>query len=81
MTDIERLMEQLGLAGVSVILKVDHERMGEGRDPWTIVLSGLGVGERQFIRTDAPSLQDCLAYGLRELRSCPGDWSWLEQYR
>lgn len=75
--DIELLMDSLGRAGVTLVIKVDHERMAEGGRPWTVVMSGPAVGERGLIRTDSPSLQDGLDYALRELKSCPGDWSWL----
>ncbi|SOB84483.1 hypothetical protein SAMN06272789_4736 [Streptomyces sp. 1331.2] len=80
MVDIELLMDQLGRAGVTVLLKVDHERMQTGHKPWTMVMSGPGLGERELIRTDAPTLQNCLKYCLRELSTCPGDWGWLELY-
>lgn len=80
MVDIEHLMKQLGRSGVTVILKVDHDRMEEEKNPWTLVMSGPGLGERGLIRTDSPSLQHCLDYGLRELQSCPGNWDWLKQF-
>jgi hypothetical protein len=78
--DVEQLMERLGRAGVTIILKVDHERAEPGGDLWTLVMSGPGLGERGLIRTDGPSLGFCLDYGLGELRTCPGDWDWLAQY-
>lgn len=80
MVDVELLMDQLGRAGVTVLLKVDHERMLTGHKPWTMVMSGPGVGEQGLIRTDAPTLQNCLKYCLRELRKTPGDWGWLDLY-
>jgi hypothetical protein len=78
--DIERLTERLGAAGITVILKVDHERMVPDAKPWTWVLSGPGTGERGLIRTDAISLQQAMEYCLRELAACPGEWSWLAEY-
>ncbi|MBY8885849.1 hypothetical protein K7472_13435 [Streptomyces sp. PTM05] len=78
--DIELLMERLGKSGVTMILKVDHERMQAEENPWTLVMSGPGLGESSLIRTDASSLKDCLDYGLRELRSHPGEWDWVDQY-
>lgn len=79
MVDLELLMDELGRAGVTVLVKVDHERMHTGIKPWTMVMSGPGLGERH-IRTDARDLQLCLRYCLRELSKCPGDWEWLELY-
>ncbi|MER7219660.1 hypothetical protein ABT407_30385 [Streptomyces eurythermus] len=80
LADLELLMDELGRAGVTVLVKVDHERMQTGIKPWTMVMSGPGLGERQHIRTDARDLQLCLRYCLRELSKCPGDWEWLELY-
>jgi hypothetical protein len=77
--DIERFMERLANMGVTMILKVDHERMAGGGKAWTIVMSGPGMGERGSIHTDSRSLEDCLEYGMSELRSRPGDWGWLEE--
>ncbi|GAA1069388.1 hypothetical protein GCM10009665_76720 [Kitasatospora nipponensis] len=77
-TDIEWFMEQLANAGVTMILKVDHERMARGGQPWTIIMSGPGMGEKGSIHTDRRSLADCLEYGIGELRSRPGDWEWLD---
>ncbi|MFD9355793.1 hypothetical protein [Streptomyces sp. NPDC060031] len=72
--NIEGIMEALGRAGVSVILKVDDERMAEGGDPWTVVLSGAALGERGFIRAETTSLGECIALALAQLRERPGDW-------
>ncbi|MFJ3640821.1 hypothetical protein ACIPRD_13800 [Streptomyces sp. NPDC090108] len=77
--NIERFMEQLGSVGVTMILKVDHERMAGGGKPWTIVMSGPGMGEKGSIHTDSHSLEDCLEYGISELRSRPGGWEWLDE--
>jgi hypothetical protein len=78
--DLEHLMQHMGRAGVTMILKVDHERTKTGMNPWTLVLSGPGLGERGLIRTDSPALEFCLEYCLNELRTCPGDWAWLDEY-
>ncbi|MFI2208888.1 hypothetical protein [Streptomyces sp. NPDC020141] len=80
MVDVELLMDELGRAGITVLLKVDHERMQGGGKPWTVVLAGPGLGERELIRTDGPTLRKCLEYCLGELSTCPGDWEWLESY-
>jgi hypothetical protein len=75
--DVEQLMERLGRAGVMVILKVDEERLRECGRPWTLVLSGPGLGGRAHIRTEAVTLRECLREGVTQLRQCPGDWDWL----
>ncbi|MFJ9917455.1 hypothetical protein [Actinacidiphila glaucinigra] len=78
--DIEQLMERLGRSGVTVILKVDDERMAEGGEPWTLVMSGPGLGEQGFIRAESASLTDCLEQGFSRLRSRSGDWEWLVDF-
>ena len=78
-SNLEELMERLGGSGVTMIIKVDHERMAEGGKPWTLVMSGPGLGERGLIRTDSPSFEHAIGYGLGEIRKCPGDWGWLAE--
>lgn len=75
--DLESLMERLAKSGVTIVLKTDHERMLEGGKPWTIVMSGSGMGEKGGIHTDKSSLQECLRYGLGELKLRHADWAWL----
>lgn len=77
--DIEQLMDKLGRSGVTVILKMDDERMAEGREPWTLVMSGPGLGEQGFIRAESSTLNDCLEQGFTRLRARPGDWEWLTE--
>ena len=77
--DIEQLMERLARSGVTVILKVDDERMAEGGESWTLVMSGPGLGEKGFIRAESENLPDCLQEGLDRLRQRPGDWGWLAE--
>lgn len=76
--DIELIMEALGEAGVTTVIKCDHERSVLGGKPWTLVMSGLALGSSGPIHTDSRSLQDCLEFGFRELRKRPGNWDWLE---
>ncbi|MFJ4711854.1 hypothetical protein [Streptomyces sp. NPDC088785] len=64
MMDIGQLMDKLGRSGVTVILKVDDERMVEGGEPWTLVMSGPGLGEQGFIRAESFTLDDCLEQGF-----------------
>lgn len=75
--NIEQLMENLGRSGVTVILKVDDERMAEGGEFWTLVMSGPGLGSEKFIRAESLNLSECLEQGFARLRSLPGDWEWL----
>jgi hypothetical protein len=79
--DIEQLMERLGRSGVTVLVKIDDERVAEGSEPWTVLLSGKGVGEQGFIRAEATSLDACLAEVFDRLRARPGDWEWLADFR
>lgn len=78
--DISSIMARLGELGVTVILKVDHERSIPGGRPWTAVLSGPGVTGGEFIRTDSSSLEDCMLFVLGKLKSSPGEWGWLDEY-
>ncbi|SOD84403.1 hypothetical protein [Streptomyces sp. Ag109_G2-15] len=77
--NISQLMESLGRSGVTVILKVDDERMADGGEPWTVVMSGKVLGDQGFIRAESSSLDDCLEQAVSRLRSRPGDWGWLEE--
>jgi len=73
-------MARLSASGVTVVLKADHERMLEGGKPWTIVMSGPGMGDGGGIHTDKATLQECLGYGISELRRRGRDWTWLDEY-
>jgi len=75
--DIGQIMESLGRSGVTVILKVDDERLAQGGEPWTLVMSGPGLGEQGFIRVESSCLNDCLRQGFAKLRDRSGDWEWL----
>ncbi|MFF4935090.1 hypothetical protein ACFY2H_40545 [Streptomyces griseofuscus] len=77
--NIEALLERLGHAGVSTLIKVDELRMKEGGDAWTISMIGPALPEGDFIRIDGPSLQHCFSVGFAQLREYPGDWEWLPQ--
>ena len=74
---IEEVMERLARSGVNVVLKVDEERMAEGGRPWTVVLSGHGLGEGVFIRFDGRDFHSSLRQVFAQLQSRPGDWGWL----
>jgi hypothetical protein len=77
---LPELMEDLGRRGVSVLLKVDHERFGFRKRPWTLMLSGPGLGESASFHSDFRSLREALDRGLSFLRGLPGDWDWLDSY-
>ncbi|WP_369275743.1 hypothetical protein AB5J55_42505 [Streptomyces sp. R11] len=66
--DVVRVMESLAEQGVTVMFKADAERMREGTKPWTFVASGAPFHEDLVVRTDAVSVQACLAVCLPRLR-------------
>ncbi|MDK9500168.1 hypothetical protein QEZ40_005795 [Streptomyces katrae] len=66
--DVVAIMEALAEQGVTVLFKADAERMAEGRGPWTFVASGAPLREDVFVRTDAASVEQCLAACLPRLR-------------
>lgn len=72
------LMLRLGESGVTMLVKIDHERIGGS--PWTVVLSGPVVADRMVIRMDGPNLEDCLVHVILELLHMPGEWGWLEEF-
>ncbi|WP_405059321.1 hypothetical protein OG474_42265 [Kribbella sp. NBC_01505] len=78
--DLAEFMQDVGRAGVSMMVRVDHERMGPGRRPWTVVLRGPQVGDRGVMRLDYRRLEECLDAVVEQLRAIPGDWEWLELY-
>ena len=75
--NIERIMEGLGEQGITVILKVDHERLAEHGAPWTLVLSGPAMTTGGFIRAESTSVADVLRQCVHRLAEYPGDWAWL----
>ncbi|WP_327276897.1 hypothetical protein OG609_37670 [Streptomyces sp. NBC_01224] len=46
--------------GVTVLFKVDAERMRDATKPWTFVASGAPFRDDLLVRTDAVSLEACL---------------------
>lgn len=66
--DIVAIVEALAEQGVTVLLKADAERMAERGKPWTIVASGAPLREDVFVRTEAASVEQCLAACLPRLR-------------
>ncbi|MFE5109444.1 hypothetical protein [Streptomyces sp. NPDC056663] len=66
--DVVAIMEALAEQGVTVLFKVDAERLAERRKPWTFVASGTPLREDVLVRTDAASMEQCLATCLPRLR-------------
>jgi hypothetical protein len=66
--DVVAVMEALAGQGVTVLVKADAERMAERRKPWTFVASGAPLREDVLVRTDAVSMEQCLAACLPRLR-------------
>ncbi|MCX5129307.1 hypothetical protein [Streptomyces sp. NBC_00347] len=66
--DIVVIMEALAEQGVTVLFKVDAERMAERRKPWTLVASGAPLRGDILVRTDAASVEQCLEACLPRLR-------------
>ncbi|MFD7031533.1 hypothetical protein ACFWAR_26245 [Streptomyces sp. NPDC059917] len=66
--DVARVMESLAEQGVTVLLKVDAERMRDAANPWTFVASGAPLRDDLLVRTDAVSLEACLEACLPKLR-------------
>ncbi|MFG1621713.1 hypothetical protein [Kribbella sp. NPDC049227] len=60
------ILEWLGEQGVNAMLRVDAERLAEGRPSWTFVASGgpLEVG----MRADGASAELCLSLAVTRLR-------------
>lgn len=66
--DVSRVMESLAEQGVTVLLKVDAERLRHATRPWTFVASGTPFQDDLLVRTDAVSLEACLEVCLPRLR-------------
>ena len=77
---LPEFMEELGRRGVTMLLKVDHERFGFGKKPWTVVLSGPALGDLRAFHSDFHTLREALECCIPLLRDLPGDWEWIEGY-
>lgn len=71
-------MEALAREGLTVLLKVDHERMAESSRPWTMVVTGPRLGDG-FLRVDAPTMDEAIERCLRPVRGTAG-WGFLDDY-
>lgn len=68
MVDLVPLMEVLAEQGVTVLFKVDAERMRDEVGPWTFVASEFPFHEDLLVRTDAAAVEACLEICLPQLR-------------
>ncbi|MFJ8694447.1 hypothetical protein [Streptomyces roseolilacinus] len=66
--DVVRVMESLAEQGVTVLFKVDAERMRDATKPWTVVASGAPLRDDLLVRADAVSPEACLEVCLPRLR-------------
>jgi hypothetical protein len=56
------LLEKMRGEGAVVLIKLDGARRGENSLPYTGVVSGEPLKKEEYFRTDAKSIEDCLAY-------------------
>ncbi|WP_213457197.1 hypothetical protein [Rhizomonospora bruguierae] len=80
MTEIEQLMRRLAEAGATAILKVDHERLAQGGEYWTFIVSGGTLGEGGLVRAEEATLAECLRIGLSRLASYGPQWHWVSEF-
>lgn len=78
--DIEELWIRLAEAGVSALLKINHERYEERGKYWTLLVSGPSLGEARFVRAEESSFERCLQVGLTRLMSKGDQWSRLSEH-
>ena len=78
--DLEQLWIRLAEAGITAMLKIDHERLAEHGRSWTVLLSGPPLGDA-LVRAEESSLDRCLQVSLTRLRAeAHGEWSWLTEF-
>ncbi|NGO73652.1 hypothetical protein [Streptomyces boncukensis] len=78
--DIEKLMLELAETGASALVKCDGERLQQGGDAWTFVVTGGPLKEEGPVRRDDISLESSLENGLLALRDRGPQWHWLDKY-
>ena len=61
------ILEWLAEQGVNAMIRVDAERMGEKRPPWTFAASGGPL--EQGLRADGRTVQQCMSAALSRLRA------------
>ncbi|GAA0703278.1 hypothetical protein GCM10010193_67680 [Kitasatospora atroaurantiaca] len=60
------ILEWLGEQGVNAMIRVDAERVRDGRPPWTFAASGGPLSDG--LRADGSSAGECMARALVRLR-------------
>ncbi|MER6363735.1 hypothetical protein [Kitasatospora sp. NPDC001527] len=60
------ILEWLGEQGVNAMIRVDAERVRDGRPPWTFTAGGGPLAEP--FRADGASAAECMGYALIRLR-------------
>ena len=78
--EVERLFEELGMCGVTLMIQVEQSLIAVGKPPWEILVSGPAVPPGGIQVGACSTFRQCLESGLRELRESPGDWGWLDVY-
>ncbi|MFJ4281862.1 hypothetical protein [Streptomyces massasporeus] len=58
--DMLELMAWLSERGVTIVFKVDGERMVERRAAWMVIAGGGPLGEDSFFRADLATADACL---------------------
>ncbi|MGW0516192.1 hypothetical protein [Crossiella sp. NPDC003009] len=74
--DVELLMTELAGRGLSVLLKLDHERWAERGKPWTLLIEE----EPGFsARVDARTMREAFEVVLAKLRARSDGWEWTAE--
>jgi hypothetical protein len=78
--DLGEFMHDAARSGITMMLKIDHERTQSGGKSWTVLLSGSRLGGSTVVRWDLWTLTECIQVVVETLREIPGDWEWLDLY-
>ncbi|TDC29881.1 hypothetical protein [Kribbella albertanoniae] len=79
--DLGEFMQDVGRAGFTMMLKIDHERLRDRSKPWTVLLSAPHPGGTVVMRGDLRTLEECLRAVISHMESVLEDREWLELYR
>lgn len=79
--DLGEFMQDVGRAGVTMMIKVDSERLESRGKHWTVLLSGLELGGGTIVRWDFGTLEECVRAVIDKLHELHSDWEWLDFYR
>ena len=78
--EVGEFMQDVGRSGMSMMIRLDHERLQQGEKPWTVLLSSPRLGGSNVVRWDLKTLEECLRAVAGKLQEIPGDWGWLDLY-